>query len=237
MWAVVVAAGSGTRLGADGPKAFVEVAGRRLVDWALDGAARNADRVVAVVPAGLAGDAAAVASLAGATSVVGGADTRSGSVRCGLGAIPEAGEHDVVVIHDAARPLASDALYAAVVAAVVAGADGAVPGVPVADTLKRVGDDAAVLGTVERDGLVAVQTPQAFRVGTLRRAHAAAPEASDDAGLVEAVGGRVVVVPGDARNRKVTTPDDLALVAALLAASDAPAAGTTTGGRPLGGGA
>jgi len=228
VWAVVVAAGSGTRLGAGGPKAFVEVAGRRLVDWALDGAARNADRVVVVVPAG--GQASPVGtSLEGADVVVTGADSRSGSVRCGLGAMPEADDDDVVVIHDAARPLATDDLYGAVVAAVVHGADGAVPGVPVADTLKRVGDDTAVVETVERHGLVAVQTPQAFRVGTLRRAHAAAPEASDDAGLVEAAGGRVEVVPGDVRNRKVTTPDDLAVVAALLVSADASAAGTTAG--------
>jgi 2-C-methyl-D-erythritol 4-phosphate cytidylyltransferase len=234
VWAVVVAAGSGTRLGAGGPKAFVEAAGRRLVDWALDGAVRNADRVVVVVPAGApTSDAGGV--LEGADVVVAGADSRSGSVRCGIGAIPDAGDDDVVVIHDAARPLASDALYAGVVAAVVAGADGAVPGVPVADTLKRVDGDGAVLVTVERDGLVAVQTPQAFRLGVLRRAHAAAPEASDDAGLVEAAGGRVVVVPGDARNRKVTTPDDLAVVAALLAAA-APLAEPAAGERPLGAG-
>lgn len=213
----MVAAGSGTRLGGGQPKGFVELAGRRLVDWSLDGAARNAQHVVAVVPADLAGDAAVVASLEGATSVVAGADTRSGSVRCGLDALTEAGDDDVVVVHDAARPLAGDALYRAVVDAVVAGADGAVPGVAVADTLKRVDADGAVVATVDRASLVAVQTPQAFRVGVLRAAHADAPEASDDAGLVESAGGRVVVVTGDAANRKVTTPDDLAVVGALLA--------------------
>lgn len=214
----MVAAGSGTRLGGSQPKGFVQLAGRRLVDWSLEGASRNADHVVAVVPADLAGDLDVRASLAGAATVVGGADTRSGSVRCGLQALGDASDEDVVVVHDAARPLASDALYRAVVAAVVAGADGAVPGVAVADTLKQVDAEGAVVGTVERAGLVAVQTPQAFRVGVLRAAHADAPEASDDAGLVEAAGGRVVVVSGDAANRKVTTPDDLAVVGALLAA-------------------
>lgn len=222
MWAVVVAAGTGSRLGATDPKGFVEVAGRRLVDWALAGATRAADHVVAVVPAAVAADPDVVASLVGAERVVAGADTRSGSVRCGLAALSGAADEDIVVVHDAARPLAADVIFAAVVAAVVDGADGAVPGVAVADTLKRVDDDGAVLATVPRDGLVAVQTPQAFRVGALRRAHASAPEASDDAGLIEAAGGRVVVVPGDAANRKVTTPDDLAVVAALLASGATP---------------
>ena len=217
----MVAAGSGTRLGGGEPKGFVELAGRRLVDWSLDGAARNAQHVVVVIPADLAGDAAVVASLEGATSVVAGADTRSGSVRCGLAALGEASDDDVVVVHDAARPLASDALYRAVVDAVIAGADGAVPGVAVADTLKRVDTDGTVVATVERENLVAVQTPQAFRLGVLRAAHAERPEASDDAGLVESAGGRVVVVTGDAANRKVTTPDDLAVVGALLAARSA----------------
>jgi 2-C-methyl-D-erythritol 4-phosphate cytidylyltransferase len=121
---------------------------------------------------------------------------------------------DVVVVHDAARPLASPALFAAVVAAVNAGADGAVPGVPVADTVKRV-DGARVIETVARDDLVAVQTPQAFRASALRRAHAAGADATDDAVLVEQAGGRVVVVPGERHNLKVTDPDDLRIAAAL----------------------
>jgi len=225
VWAVVVAAGSGTRLGGAGPKGFVEIAGLRLVDWAVDGARRNAAGVVAVVPAALVDR-----PVDGVTAVVAGGDTRSASVRCGLAALDAAADDDIVVVHDAARPLASDALYAGVVGAVAAGADGAVPGVPVADTLKRVDDVGAVVATVERDGLVAVQTPQAFRLGVLRAAHAAGPEASDDAGLVEASGGRVVVVPGDAANRKVTTPDDLAVVGALLASGGVTAAGRSARG-------
>lgn len=234
MWAVVVAGGSGTRLGVGVPKGFVEVAGRRLVDWAVRSAARNADAVVVVVPADRTED-----TFDGATRVTAGGDTRSASVRCGLAALADADDDDLVVVHDAARPLASDALWSAVVTAVVAGADGAVPGVAVADTLKQVNDDGSVVATVERAGLVAVQTPQAFRLGVLRGVHATEPEASDDAGLVEASGGRVVVVPGDAANRKVTTPDDLAVVGALLVTAPAPQPADTASASsvPMPGGA
>ena len=121
-----------------------------------------------------------------------------------------------MLIHDAARPLASDALFAAVIAAVQDGADGAVPGLAISDTIKRVADD-RVLETISRDGLVTVQTPQAFRAGCLRSAHAEGAEGTDDAALVEAMGGNVVVVPGEPTNLKVTGPDDLALIEALLA--------------------
>ena len=121
----------------------------------------------------------------------------------------------MVVVHDAARPLASSSLFAAVVKAVGDGADGAVPGLPVADTVKRVEGD-VVVETVDRALLVAVQTPQAFRVDVLRRAHGGDPEATDDAALVERVGGRVVVVAGEADNRKITTPGDLAAARLLV---------------------
>ena len=150
--------------------------------------------------------------LPGATAVPGGA-SRSESVRAGLAAVPPTA--GIVVVHDAARPLASPALFAAVVAAVRAGADGAVPAVPGVDTLKRVDGD-RVLGTVSRETLVAVQTPQAFRAGALRAAHSGGGEATDDAALVESAGGTVVVVTGEPDNLKVTTPDDLARAAFLL---------------------
>ena len=130
-------------------------------------------------------------------------------MRAGLAAVPEAAE--VIVVHDAARPLASEALFAAVVGAVRDGADAAVPGVPVTDTLRRRGG-----GLVDRDELVAVQTPQAFAADRLRAVHATEPEATDDASLVEAAGGRVVVVDGEPANRKITEPADLAVAAALL---------------------
>jgi 2-C-methyl-D-erythritol 4-phosphate cytidylyltransferase len=122
-------------------------------------------------------------------------------------------------------------LFAAVIEAVRAGADGAVPGVPLSDTVKRV-RDGEVVETVERSSLVAVQTPQAFRAAALRRAHAAEPEATDDAGLLEAIGARVAVVPGDPANLKLTRPDDLVTAAALLAARASPAA---TGAEQPGG--
>ncbi len=146
--------------------------------------------------------------------VVAGGATRSASVRAGLAQVPEGVQ--AVVVHDAARPMAHPGLFAAVLQALVDGADGAVAAVPVADTLKRVGPDGAVVETVDRTGLWAVQTPQGFRLEVLRAAHAGDPEATDDAGLVEAAGGRVVVVPGDRRNLKVTDPADLALLEAFV---------------------
>jgi 2-C-methyl-D-erythritol 4-phosphate cytidylyltransferase len=205
VWAVIVAAGWGERFG--GPKQFAELGGARLVDHAIATAAATCDAVVLVVPDAADWRGAEVDAL-----VTGGA-TRAESVRAGLGAVPLGA--DVVVVHDAARPLATAALFHAVVAAVRDGADGAVPGLAVTDTLKRV-DDVRVTATVDRVGLVAVQTPQAFRVGILREAHAAGADATDDAALVEELGGAVVVVPGDPRNVKVTGPADLMIAAALL---------------------
>jgi 2-C-methyl-D-erythritol 4-phosphate cytidylyltransferase len=145
--------------------------------------------------------------------VVGGA-TRSDSVRAGLDAVPD--DADVVVVHDAARPAARASMFEAVIAAVRAGADAAIPGVPVTDTIKRV-DGQVVVDTLDRSTLVAVQTPQAFAAAALRAAHADAGDATDDAALVERRGGRVVVVPGDASNRKLTTPDDVAALERALA--------------------
>jgi 2-C-methyl-D-erythritol 4-phosphate cytidylyltransferase len=206
VWAIVVAAGGGTRFG--GAKQFEQLGTARVVDHAVAAAAAACDAVVLVVPPDCEWDGAAVAA-----SVRGGA-TRSASVRAGLEAVPDAVE--IVIVHDAARPLASAALFGAVIAAVREGADGAVPGVEVADTLKRL-DGGRVVATIPRDGLVAVQTPQAFRAASLREAHRGDLDATDDAALVEGAGGRVVVVPGEAGNRKITTPDDLGLAAALLA--------------------
>jgi 2-C-methyl-D-erythritol 4-phosphate cytidylyltransferase len=208
VWAVIVAAGWGERFG--GPKQFSELGGARLVDHAVATASAVCDAVVLVVPDAADWQGAEVTALA-----TGGA-SRADSVRAGLAAVPATAE--VVVVHDAARPLASAELFRSVIAAVRAGADGAVPGLAVADTLKRV-DDVRVTATVDRVGLVAVQTPQAFSAGILRAAHASGAEATDDAALVEAVGGDVVVVPGDPRNLKVTGPADLMLAAALLEVS------------------
>ena len=120
-------------------------------------------------------------------------------------------------VHDAARPLATTALFAAVVDAVRAGADGAVPAIPVTDTIKVVDASGGVIETPDRATLVAVQTPQAFRAAMLRAAHAEGGEGTDDAALVERLGGRVVVVPGETWNRKITEPDDLAWARGWLA--------------------
>lgn len=202
VWAVVVAGGGGSRFG--GAKQYVEVAGRRVVDWSLAAARTGADGVVAVVPA-----ADLDRPLPGADAVVAGGATRSQSVRAGLAAVP--GEAAVVVVHDAARPAAGPELFRAVVAAVRDGADAAVPGVPVVDSLRwRTG------GAVDRDEVVAVQTPQAFAAAALRAAHASGADASDDATLVERAGGRVVVVEGDPANVKLTHPADAELVARHL---------------------
>jgi 2-C-methyl-D-erythritol 4-phosphate cytidylyltransferase len=201
VWAIVVAAGSGERFG--GPKQYEELDGRRVLDHALAACRATCDGVVLVVPPGRARDPEPAAE-----AVVAGGATRSESVRAGLAAVPD--DADVVVVHDAARPWASPALFRAVVAAVEdGGGDGAVPGLPLADTVKRVDGD-RVVETVDRAGLVAVQTPQAFRAEVLRKAHASCADATDDAALVEQVGGTVVVVPGEPGNRKVTNREDLA---------------------------
>jgi len=215
VWVVVVAAGSGRRFGA--PKHLAELGGRALVLWSLDAARAVADApsdgVVLVVRAGdlldpvLGRDATARADV-----VVAGGDTRAASVRAGLAAVPESA--GVIVVHDGARPLASAALFRAVVDAVRSGADAAVPAIAVADTLKRVVGD-TVTTTVSRDGIVAVQTPQAFRAEVLRAAHATGPDATDDAGLVESSGATVRVVAGEPRNIKVTTAADLEVARAL----------------------
>jgi 2-C-methyl-D-erythritol 4-phosphate cytidylyltransferase len=207
-WGIVVAGGSGSRFGV--PKQFETVAGARLVDRAVGATAAACDDVVVVLPAGVAWDGVPV------TAAVPGGSTRSESVRAGLDAVP--GSAAVVVVHDAARPLAPPTVFEAVIGAVRAGADAAVPGLPIADTVKRVEGDNAV-ETISRENLVTVQTPQAFRTDALRAAHAGGGEATDDAALVEAAGGRVAVVPGDPRNLKITTPADLVVAAALLVAA------------------
>jgi 2-C-methyl-D-erythritol 4-phosphate cytidylyltransferase len=194
VWTIVVAAGSGTRFG--GAKQFADLGGRRVIDWACEPAREVSDGVVLVVPP----------HDADAHTVAGGA-TRAESVRRGLAAVPA--DAAIVVVHDAARPFAGVDLFAAVIDAVRAGADGAVPAVTVADTIKEVDGAGVVVATPDRSRLVAVQTPQAFRADVLRRAHAGGAEGTDDAALVEAAGGRVVTVPGDPANRKITEPADL----------------------------
>ena len=202
VWTVVVGGGSGERFG--GPKQYEHIGERRVIDIAVATARESSDGVVVVVPPADAEREHAVS----------GGSTRSESVRAGLRAVPD--DATIVCVHDAARPLASRALFEAVIHAVAAGADGAVPGVPVADTVKVVDAAGTVVDTPDRATLVAVQTPQAFRASVLRSAHASGLDATDDAALVEQVGGRVVVVPGEPDNRKLTHPDDLAAARRLL---------------------
>lgn len=155
----------------------------------------------------------------GAERVVVGGATRAGSVRAGLAAVPE--EAEVIIVHDAARPLATPALFAAVVAALdVDGVEGAIPVLPVTDTLKRAAAG-TVQSTVDRQDLVSVQTPQAFVAATLRRAHRTADDATDDASLVEALGATVCTVAGEPYNLKLTRPEDLVLAEALMTMASA----------------
>jgi len=201
-WAIVVAAGSGSRFG--GPKQYEPLGGRRVLDWSVAAARSVCKGVVLVVPPDRAGD-----TEPDADAVVAGGATRSASVRAGLAAVP--GDAEVILVHDAARPAASAALWQAVVEAVERGAEAVVPAVPVTDTIRRRG-----AGTVDRADLLAVQTPQGFRADALRRAHAAGVDGTDDASLVEALGHEVVVVEGEVGNVKITTASDLATAAARL---------------------
>ena len=235
VWAVVAAAGSGTRFGA--AKQFADLGGRPVLDRSVAGAAACAEGVVAVVSAGPTRPPGLRDRLVGlvrpaAVRVVTGGETRSESVRRGLEAVPA--DAEVVLVHDGARPLASADLCRRVVAAVRAGADAAVPTVPVADSLRRRG------AAVDRSEFAAVQTPQGFRAAALRAAHAAGAEATDDATLVEAAGGRVVLVDGEPGNIKITHPADLQIAEALLDEPDRPGpragSGSDADGRPGGGG-
>ncbi len=211
VWSVVVAGGSGARFGR--AKQYEDIDGRRVLDHSVAAAASVSHGVVVVVPAAdvstesTRSSAHPPAPQCASMSVVAGGATRSESVRAGLAAVPP--EATVVCVHDAARPFASTLLFERVVETVVHGADGAVPGLAVTDTIKVVDDDAVVVDTPARASLRAVQTPQAFRADVLRRAHATGAEGTDDASLVEALGGRVVVVDGEPDNRKITHPDDL----------------------------
>jgi 2-C-methyl-D-erythritol 4-phosphate cytidylyltransferase len=204
VWAIIVAGGMGTRFGA--PKQFADLGGRPLVSWSLAAARQACDGIVLVLPAG-----GATGRWDADVTVSGGA-TRSKSVRAGLAAVPATA--DIVAVHDAARPLARPSLWEKVVDAVAAGADGAVPASPVTDTVKEIRSDGR-LSTLDRERLVAVQTPQAFRAAVLREAHLAGEDATDDASMVEAIGGRIALVDGPPDNVKVTSPLDLVVAAAL----------------------
>lgn len=257
VWTVVVAAGAGERFGA--PKLLSSLGGRKVVEWSLVVARGLSTGVVLVVPGNVFRDQHSIEpafpsgshagtggvvepqrtllapwatlDLAGLVDiVVPGGSTRATSVRRGLSAVPSSAS--VIVVHDAARPLAGEGLYVSVISAVAEGADAAVPGVGVVDTLKIVDTpekavtangtaspvSGNVVSTLDRSRIVAVQTPQAFKASALIAAHGLGEDATDDAGLVEAIGGKVVVVPGDRWNLKITFPIDLAIAEAALAA-------------------
>ncbi len=238
--ALIVAAGRGERLGANGPKALVELAGRSLLQWSVDLmlAVSEIDRIVVALPPG-------VSAPTGTIGVEGGA-VRSESVARALEVAGPGDPEDMIVVHDAARPLASPELVRRSLAMLrdAQGEEGesldaAIAAAPVADTIKRVGvapggvqsggtgltyDGASVVvETLDRSALWAVQTPQVFRRGALQRALDVPGEilaqATDDAWLVERLGGRVAIVPSGSENLKITTPLDLALAELLIASA------------------
>jgi 2-C-methyl-D-erythritol 4-phosphate cytidylyltransferase / 2-C-methyl-D-erythritol 2,4-cyclodiphosphate synthase len=211
---IVVAAGSGSRLGHAEPKAFVDLRGVPILEHALNGVfdAVEPAQVVVVAPRAKLTLASTIARrAAGAASasisVVAGGDTRQASVAAGLAALAD--EVDVVLVHDAARALTPGALFDRVISAVRAGG-GVIPGLPVSDTIKRIDRDEKVVDTVDRRDLVHVQTPQGFPRAALVDAYTqATKEFTDDAALFQDAGGAVTIVEGEARAFKITTPWDL----------------------------
>lgn len=216
------------RLGSGVPKAFVKIGGRTMLSYSLAavGQVSAIGEVVITVPEGFESAAraeAAAAGLGAAVKITPGGIERQDSVRIALGLT--SAESELVIVHDAARPLATPAIFEACIAA-AARAGGAIAAIPVADTLKRVADsDRTIAATVARTGLWQAQTPQAFRRDLLLAAHRRAVNdgivATDDADLVERTGVRVEVVEGSTANIKVTTPSDLAIVEAIIAAHKA----------------
>ena len=207
---IIPAGGSGERLGADRPKAFVVCAGRPLIEWSLEVLGSVCDRVVVAAPQGYDEG----------PDRVRGAESRSASVRNAVEAVDEA-EADIFVVHDAARPLVTRDLVQRCLDAIEPGVDGAIAAIPMTDTVKQVAPDGRVLTTLDRSTLWAVQTPQVFRADILRRAlerdAAALAAATDDAWLVDDAGGVVTVVESYPENLKVTRESDLRIAEALLA--------------------
>lgn len=217
---MLAAAGSGQRLGAGGPKALVEVAGKPLIAWSL-AAFEQASSIAGVTIAAPPGHEGWIAELAPAATVVSGGATRAESVSLALATV----ETEAVAVHDAARPLLSSELVDRLATRLLASAvDCVIAAAPVADTLKRAGEGGEVTATVSRDGLWGAQTPQAFRTEALRRAQDAAGDrgdlerATDEAWLIEQAGGSVLLEPAGIPNLKVTDAVDLAVAAALLSA-------------------
>ncbi|GAA0583948.1 bifunctional 2-C-methyl-D-erythritol 4-phosphate cytidylyltransferase/2-C-methyl-D-erythritol 2,4-cyclodiphosphate synthase [Craurococcus roseus] len=241
--ALLMAAGRGARFGADAPKQYLPLLGRPVLRHAAEALLRDG-LVERLLPVCAPGEEARVAALLdglpGVLAPVPGGDTRQRSVRAGLEALASAGPAaDAVLVHDAARPVVPAGTVARLLAA-LAEAPGAIPAQRVTDTLKRGDASGRIVSTVPREGLWRAQTPQAFRFPELLAAHRAAPgEATDDAGILEAVGGAVALVEGSESNVKITFPEDLSRVAAGLSAGLMPRVGTgfdvhrIAAGRPM----
>ena len=219
VWTIVVAGGAGLRFGSR--KQFADLAGRSVVQRSVDVAATCSTGVVVVVPQDMLDDHGVHVDTNPATSanrigpvlrIVAGGASRAESVRAGIAAIPPS--CSAILVHDAARPLASAQLFSRVVSALAQGADAVVPVVPLSDTIRHRDG-----GVVDRDELLAVQTPQGFSVDALRRAHDIGEDATDDATLVERSGGTVRVVDGEVTNRKITDPTDIVTATAVLDAA------------------
>jgi 2-C-methyl-D-erythritol 4-phosphate cytidylyltransferase len=221
VWAVLAAAGRGERLDVDRPKAFAQLRGRPLLAESLERLEGSEwiDAIVVVTPPGWEEPVILLAEELGCGKVVAavsGGASRAESVRIGVGEVAD--DAAVILVHDAARPLVSSVVVERLLAALNEGWDGAIPGLPVVDTVKRV-QGGAVVETLPREELAAVQTPQAFVASVLREAVSGGGDATDCSSLVERHGGRVAVVAGDPRLLKVTTPEDLALVESWLDAT------------------
>jgi 2-C-methyl-D-erythritol 4-phosphate cytidylyltransferase len=204
---IVPGGGIGERLGDDRPKAFVVLAGKPMLDWSLEVLSSTCDRVIVAVPPGFEEEP---------DRVLGG-ESRSASVRNALAAAPEA---TIAVVHDAARPLVTAELVERCIAALAPGVDGVIAAIRMSDTVKEAAPDGRVMRTLDRRTLWAIQTPQVFRADVLRRAldtnESALAAATDDAALVEDIGGTVRVVEGPLENLKVTRAHDLRIAEALL---------------------
>jgi 2-C-methyl-D-erythritol 4-phosphate cytidylyltransferase len=218
VWAVIVAAGRGERLGLDRPKAFAKLNGRPLLAESIERLEWSdwIDSIVVAAPPDWEEPVILLAEELGCgkvVAVVPGGDSRSASVRAGLAEVAD--DAVAALVHDGARPVLPEEVIERLMTALNEGWDGVVPALPVADTVKRVDGD-QVVETVDRESLVGAQTPQAFVWPVLRDAAAGGDDATDCAALVEAHGGRIKVVPGDRRLLKVTEPADLELAATWL---------------------
>lgn len=214
--AIIPAAGSGVRFGAEQPKAFFELAGLSLLSRSALALAAHADVIIVAVPTeNIASAAQQLDSVDAEVHIVIGGATRQDSVAAAMAVVPE--DIDYVLVHDAARPLVPNALIANVIQALGSGAHAVVPVLPVVDTIKRVDNNGDVIETVDRNSLKRVQTPQGFTKDLLTRAFADPTHvATDEAGLVEQLGVTIKTVPGNERAFKITTPDDIALALSFL---------------------